>query len=383
MSRTEAKIPRKHLHETIEGLIWQGIRDGHLKPGQKVALVDEIVKKCDVSRATVQQSMQFLATKGLIVRRPRAGTFISNHALELVDGRRNNRSISLLVPDIQAVECASLARGVEDAALENNLSVIVSSTDNAPDRYEQVLLRAIESKAAGIFMVPPLGYTLSLSLLEQLQQSSIPIATCYRSLHEITGWPVIRTDAYGSMHIAATHMAQIGRRRIALIAFRTQPGTYFTEVDRLGYVMGLIENNVPVDISLQLLCGGMETYYDKTGISASQGERIQHQMEQFFVAHPQIDAICCGHDYLAIMAIRVLNQLNRRVPQDVAVIGRGNYAQYMGISPGDLTTVDGTKIEFGRHFCQMILAHRTDGKAEFPPVTEIPGRLVLGRSTDE
>ena len=160
MISEEAKSePRqKALHEEIEEIIFAGIRSGKLKPGQKLVLVDQMVKKWKVSRATVQQSMQVLAAKGLIFRKPKAGTFISEGVLDIAEGGwRKTRCICLIVPALQTVEFAALARGVEDAAHDNNLSVIVSSTDNDLTRYEQVITRHIDSGVLGIFMVPPIG----------------------------------------------------------------------------------------------------------------------------------------------------------------------------------------------------------------------------------
>lgn len=373
---------RKRMHESIERMICQGIRDGQFKPGQKVTIVDEMIKKWGASRATVQQSMQWLATKGLIVRRPRAGTFISDDALDLISGNADkNRSICLVVPGIESVEYASLARGVEDAAHESNLSIVISSTDNAMERYEQVLLRNIESNVHGIFMVPPLGQRLSLSVLDRLQQSQIPIVTCYRSMYELMGWPVIRTNARQAMQVAAAHLAEIGRKQIAFFTMHSGPATQFTDTDYLGFVTGLIESGVKVDGALKLLCGGSDTYHDPTGISAPSARLIQSDMEKFFRTHRQVDAVCCGHDYLANMAINVLKQMGRRVPEDVAVAGRGNYARFMGLEPDELTTIDVMTREFGRHFCRMAAARRSGEKVELPPVTEIPGQLIVGRST--
>jgi DNA-binding LacI/PurR family transcriptional regulator len=378
MISEEAKAePRqKALHEEIEEIICAGIRSGKLKPGQKLVLVDQMVKRWKVSRATVQQSMQVLAAKGLIVRKPKAGTFISEGVLDIAEGGwRKTRSVCLVVPALQSVEFAALVRGVEDAAHDNNLSVIVSSTDNDLTRYEQVITRHIDSGVLGIFMVPPLGYRLPLPLLEKLQKSEIPVVTCFRSLYEVTGWPLIRTDAYHAMFTTGAHLAKIGRKRIAFLGFKamSEPAFQGVNVDKIGFLMGLLENNIHADTSLELLLDSQEC------VGAIAHEDLE-LMRKWFSSHPELDGVCCSHDLLAVSVIAVLKQQGRRVPEDVAVTGRGNFGYFLGFDANELTTIDTNSREFGRHFCDMITAIRA-GQRSIPPFTDIKGQLIIGRST--
>jgi DNA-binding LacI/PurR family transcriptional regulator len=378
MISEEAKSePRqKTLHEEIEAIIFAGIRSGELKPGQKLVLVDQMVKKWKVSRATVQQSMQVLAAKGLIVRKPKAGTFISEGVLDIADGGwRKTRTICLIVPALQTVEFAALARGVEDAAHDNNLSVIVSSTDNDLTRYEQVITRHIDSGVLGIFMVPPLGYRLALSLLEKLQNSKIPVVTCFRSLNEVMGWPLIRTDAYHAMFTTASHLAKIGRKRVAFLGYKApvEPAFQGVNVDHFGFMMGLLENKVSADPALELLLdcqGGMNPI----------GQPEFDQLSNWFSQRPEVDGVCCCHDLIAISVMAALKQQGRRIPEDVAVTGRGNFGYYLGFDASELTTIDTNPKEFGRHFCEMITAMHS-GQQSIPQFTDIKGQLIIGRST--
>jgi LacI family transcriptional regulator len=278
------------------------------------------------------------------------------------------------VPALQSVEFAQLARGVEDAAHDNNLSVVVSSTDNLPIRYEQVITRQIDSGISGIFMVPPFGYRLALPLLEQLQKSEIPVVTCFRSLHEVLGWPLIRTDAYHAMCSTASHLAEIGRKRIAFFGYRLgEPTFQGVEVDHFGFVMGLLQHGIQADLSLKFM---LENDATTTTISQSQVDL----MTAWLAEHDDLDGICCVHDHLAISAMTILKSLGRRVPEDVAVTGRGNFSQYLGFDVSELTTVDSNSKEFGRKFCEIIAAIRS-GEKNVPPFTEIKGQLIIGRST--
>lgn len=367
----------KPLHECIEEALHRGLNVGQLKPGQKITLVDEVAHQWNVSRATVQQSMQVLAAKGVVVRKPRAGTFLAS--LPTLRGNGVSRSVSLVVPDIQIPEFASLARGIEDSVHEQGLSVVVCSTDYDLKRYEHALTRQIEAGVYGIFMAPPMGKPLPLELITRLHRSGIPVVTCYRSLYEMTGWPMIRTDGYQTMYMLASHLMDIGRRRIGFCGFQSHPKSTDKEpqMGHYGFLMALLERGTPPSPGEALFLAQVQT-----------DDRADHQfmadqrqkIVQWISDHPQMDAICCTHDQWALIVLDVLKKLGRRVPDDVAVTGTGNLARFLGIGQHELTTADVDAPEFGRQFCRLISEVRA-GHPLARSVVEVHGRLILGRST--
>ena len=87
------------LHQRIRDEIEDLIRSGAWAPGRKVPSEAELMARFDCSRMTVNKAMSTLAEAGLIVRRRRAGSFVS---------RPRVHSTVLDIPDIQA---EILARG--------------------------------------------------------------------------------------------------------------------------------------------------------------------------------------------------------------------------------------------------------------------------------
>ena len=87
------------LHQRIRNEIEDLIRSGSWAPGRKVPSEAELMERFGCSRMTVNKAMSTLAEAGLIVRRRRAGSFVS---------RPRVHSTVLDIPDIQA---EILARG--------------------------------------------------------------------------------------------------------------------------------------------------------------------------------------------------------------------------------------------------------------------------------
>lgn len=99
MSRECPEPDKRPLHLRIRKDIETQIKDGRLRPGQKIPFEHVLMQTYGCARMTVNHALSALSAEGLIERRKRAGSFVK---LPRVD------STVLDVPDIQ-IEVA--ARG--------------------------------------------------------------------------------------------------------------------------------------------------------------------------------------------------------------------------------------------------------------------------------
>src|SRR5262245_42351694 len=105
----------RRLSTELEELIRGAIQSGELKPGQKLDSARQLAKHWKASYGAVRQSLETLAMKGLVERRPRAGTFVSSNS-EAVAVKGDSRNIiGLLVPDIRMPEYSLVTRRLQDA----------------------------------------------------------------------------------------------------------------------------------------------------------------------------------------------------------------------------------------------------------------------------
>jgi GntR family transcriptional repressor for pyruvate dehydrogenase complex len=75
-------IKRKRLYEEIVQQIQELVREGQLKPGDRLPTERELAERLRVSRSSVREAIRALELQGLVVSRPGAGTFISAESLE-------------------------------------------------------------------------------------------------------------------------------------------------------------------------------------------------------------------------------------------------------------------------------------------------------------
>jgi LacI family transcriptional regulator len=363
---------------------WQ-INTGQLTHGQKLGSTECLARQWGVSAATVRQSLQILAARGLLVRRPGAGTFVNapngvdaiQEDLPEHESNQKSTSLALLVPDISRPEYAFLSRGIQDAAHENGLDVIISSTDDNPQRYQEIIERQIQANVFGLLMVPPYGSQLSIKTLYRIEQSQIPVVTCYRPLAS-GAWPLVCNDTYDGLYKSASHLCQIGRKRVAFVGTNRENENTF-RLNHHAVLKALADHDVRVDCNLHLAL----TLSPCLTSVAHNRKVFSEQFENWFADHHDVDAICCSGDDVAAAVIDVLRKHHRQIPSDIALTGNGGIGEYFGLAPGELTSLDGSFYDLGKISCELLLAMREGKVFEPNHVVLLKPALRIGKSTVE
>jgi LacI family transcriptional regulator len=156
-------------------------------------------------------------------------------------------------------------------------------------------------------------------LIPQLLANRIPFVLHGR--HEDPRVSFVEVDNLSGAHTAVTHLVRLGRRRIALIA---GPSDSLAAEDRKrGYLDALQERRVPVDEALIVHGDFTET----SGYQAMQ-RLLPHEPDAVFVAS----------DSMALGALRTLREAERRVPEEVALVGFDDLTHAATAEP-PLTTI--------------------------------------------
>ena len=288
---------------SVEHAIFDQIKAGTLKPGERLGSAQEIAKKFGTSFGCVRQSLESLARKGVVVRRHRAGTFVSPNAMitmgQVLRGTKTN-AITLLVPDVKIPEYAWVTRGVEDAVHAHEMDVIISSTDNERDRFDQLIQRRVEAGVAGMILVSPTYDRVSPAMLLNLQESKIPVVTLGNAL-DIVDWPAVVTDVSFGTYTAVKHLCDLGRKRIAFMSYEAGLGRdRWHTLREVGLYKALQEAAVatkPLELTIPL------KFY-----SFEYGSTNHHELRTFIGdwldKNGNIDAIRCENDHITVAVLR-------------------------------------------------------------------------------
>ncbi|HCU93100.1 MAG TPA: hypothetical protein DHU96_10340 [Actinobacteria bacterium] len=65
--------------ERVAAHLRDRIHSGELRPGQQLPTVSQLAAELGAGRATVSRALRMLESEGLIVTRPRWGSFVAEH----------------------------------------------------------------------------------------------------------------------------------------------------------------------------------------------------------------------------------------------------------------------------------------------------------------
>jgi len=275
-------------------------------------------------------------------------------ARTLVTGRTN--TLGVISFDTTLYGPASMLYGIERAA-HPGYSVAIASL---PALDRRSLLEAVDrfvgQAVEGIIVIAP--ETSAVTALGALA-SSIPLVAvgCGPS----APLPSVSIDNFGGAAQATRHLLDLGHQTVHHIA---GPDSWLDAQQRLeGWRAALRAAGAPEP---ELLRGDW---------SARSGYEIGHQLS----SRPEVTAVLCANDPMALGVLRALAEHGRRVPSDVSVVGFDDVPEAAFFLP-PLTTVRQHFGELGRRAVHLLL-DRMAGDQARAPVLPISPDLVVRAST--
>lgn len=173
----------------------------------------------------------------------------------------------------------------------------------------------------------------------------------------------VTIDNVGGAGVATQHLLSLGRRNIAILG--TEPDAFPSIVERrTGYERALAAEG--------LACHYIDAPYLEPDLAGEAGAA-------YLRAHPQIDAIFCSNDNVALSLVRSAREAGISVPGTLSVVGFDNIDAAGYVSPA-LTTMDVDKVGMGR-IAVNVLLHRLEFEDECHTQTLVRPTLVERQST--
>ncbi len=295
--------------------------------GVSLMTVSRVVNnKGEVSESTKQRILEVIERLGY---RP------SGIARSLATSRTG--TIGLIVPDISNPFFADLAKGVEKVAYSEGYNVFLCSTEEDPRRELKVLESLAEYRVDGVLLcssrldekhlVDALGFFYSAVLVNRaLESEALSVGT------------VMVDDVHGGM-IATHHLLDGGRQRVAFLA---GPETSHSGRNRFkGYKRALQDAGMPYVPDLVVHCDS----------NVNGGYQATKDLLSF---HPEVDAIFCYNDLVAVGALRACEETGVKVPDDVSIVGFDDI-MLAGLVTPSLTTCRVQREEVGERSAEMLL----------------------------
>ncbi|WP_107491525.1 LacI family DNA-binding transcriptional regulator [Thermobifida fusca] len=277
-------------------------------------------------------------------------------------GRQAVGLIDLVFHDLDNSWAMQILAGVEQAAHEHGVGVVVSAVRNDNDRPGRRWLDNVRARGTdGVVLVLS---ELSPEQRSQLKALGVPVAVVDPVgdlSHEV---PAVGTTNWAGGLAATQHLIELGHTRIATISGPTHMLCSRARVD--GYRSALDAAGLTVP----------DEYIGYGDFTIPGGHAETHRLME--LPEPPT-AIFAGSDMMARGAYEALFERGLRVPQDVSVVGFDDLPEAAWAAP-PLTTVRQPLSEMGQMAARTLL-RMVAGEKPHPRRVELATELVKRAST--
>lgn len=242
---------------------------------------------------------------------------------------RRTNNIGVIVPRLNSSFQSSVIAGMEKAANEGGLNLIISQSLESFEKEKANANTMFNSRVDGLLVSLASG-TENIDHYTPFLKKGIPLLF-YDRIAENSGCTGIVIDNIQAAQKATDHLLEQGCKRIVHVLGNININVY---ADRLkGYKYALLENDITFDPSLII----------HSDLNEEAGEEIVRKIMKM---NPLPDGLFVSNDVCAASCIRHLKLEGIRIPEDMAVVGFNNEVISRLVEP-KITTVDYPGYEMG------------------------------------
>ena len=276
------------------------------------------------------------------------------HAAARSLSSRRTHTLGVMLPDLYGEFFSELVRGVDQAAREHGLHLLVSSCHGHPEE-QGAALRAMRGRVDGLLVMSPY-VAAPAATADDLAALPVVLINTQEAADGIAAdsMAALNVDNYGGAVAMVEHLVAGGHRRIAFIA---GPEDNFDAHERLRGYRDALARGLP-DVKEWILPGDFD-------------EASGHRAGLALVAAPtRPDAVFAANDMMALGCLFALSQAGIRVPDDIALAGFDDIPLARYVHPS-LTTMRVNIAEIGDRAVRMLLQQLGN------PSGERAGRVVM------
>jgi LacI family transcriptional regulator len=231
--------------------------------------------------------------------------------------------------------------GVEATCRKQQINLLYGAVAVDMDNHAQDLPRMLlEDQLDGVLLI---GAFVDHTIDQLIQRRGTPVVLV--DAYATNGsYDAAVTDNVPGAYAAVSYLIQQGHRHIGMVG--SLPDAFPSiEQRRRGYVQALLDNHIP------------ERYFADSHLAPDEAAESTAELLR---SYPQVTALFCGNDLIAVAAMQAARASGRRLPDDLSIVGFDDIDLAEHITPA-LTTMQVDKAGLGRIAVQL-LANR----AEFP-----------------
>lgn len=273
-----------------------------------------------------------------------------------------SRAAGVLVLDIANPFFMEMARGIEDRLIADGLTMVLSSSDGDPERERRVLEQFAQQRLRGVLLTPSRRTVENLGVLTS-QGTRVVFLD-----HKPRGqqFDAVVTDDAAGARTAVQHLLHLGHHRIGFI--NGPLALQQCRERRTGARRAIRSSSAGATL--------VELEIDE--LNAAGGEAGMHRLMD---DDPEVTAVFCVNDLVALGALRYAREHQVRVPDQVSVMGYDDVT-FAGELAVPLSSVRQPTYQLGWQAADLLLTPDTPRQIVFQPelvVRASTGAVPAGR----
>ena len=273
----------------------------------------DVAEKAKVSIATVSRALNNQPgcseeTRKKVMRIAQELGYEPNEVARSLINKKTN-TIGVIIPEISSLLSSEFINGIDAIAKQESSNLIVTYTKSNIVSTEENLKMLHEKRVDGIIFVSEI---LRKEYYDYIKRNNIPCVLLSTKSAEYASVPYVKVDDYDASYAATNYLIKMGHKKIGLISGSSaDPIAGNPRID--GYKKAISDNLNKVVEERQIVSG------NGFGFDDGRDNFIQ-LMKQF----PELTAIFCVSDEMAIGAISAAYRLGIKIPEDVSIMGYDN-----------------------------------------------------------
>jgi DNA-binding LacI/PurR family transcriptional regulator len=308
----------------------------------KQPTISDVAQKAGVSIATVSRVINGITpvateTAQRVQDAIRELSFVPRAAARVLASRRTE-TLGLLLPEIGGAFFSPLLRGIEAEAQVAGFDLLIHATSHIPHASTPVAHRPLgEHNTDGLIV-----FTQSIDEKElgRLYALNFPTVLLYQTPPSSLNIPSVIIENKSGAQMIVEHLIQVHNRR-RIVFLRGPEGNEDSEWRERGYREALEAHSILFDPTL-IATGGFNE------------EEAQIALQELLIDGVEFDSVFGGDDDTAAGVISALIQAEKRIPQDVAVVGFDDLPIARYLRPA-LTTVRAPIEQVGRESVRQLV----------------------------
>ncbi|MDH6671673.1 LacI family transcriptional regulator [Paenibacillus sp. LBL] len=258
--------------------------------------------------------------------------------------KRKSKLIGLLLPDIMNPYFPQLARGVEDEMQENDYRLIFGNSDEKKQKEMEYIQTFVQNNVVGVIS------STNDPEADMYTGLNIPVVFLDRTSNDR---PSVFADGREGGRIAAREMMLRGSKEITVMQ---GPADVRPALERFEGAVEVLEER-----------GAAYQVLKTTSFSLTDAEGFAYEL---FRQYPDTDGVIASNDIVASAVLKEAHRLEKRVPEDVQIIGFDDILLSSLLAPS-LSTIHQPAYEMGRAAARLLIEliegqHIERSSIEFP-----------------